>query len=396
MAQAPPLRHFLHIARRIYRKPLFQVAFFMLSVVLFSALLISYVERPGFGANIGSLWDGVWWAIVTMGTVGYGDKYPVTTGGRWVGIFLIFTGVGLMSLFTATIASVFVERRMKEGMGLEKIKAKEHIIICGWNRHTEEVIEGLTTYGAQRDRTIVLINELPVEEVESLRVKYAKYQLKFLRGDYVREEVLRRANLPQAQFVLIMADQSGGRHPERTDERTALTALTIKSLAPQVKTIAELLDEENRPHLKRANVDEIIVRGEHVGALLAGAVNSPGLPRCISQILSLGNRNKLWRAPIPHGFVNRPFRELALHYREREQAILIGVMKEKKAIRIDDILSDNTSAIDNFIREKLRETKKEFSVEKETLRVQINPDDDYPIAADDLAIILARNIPDAG
>jgi len=385
MAQAPPLRRFLHIARRTYRKPLLQVAFFVLSVVLFSALLIYYVERPGAAANIGSLWDGIWWAIVTMGTVGYGDKFPVTTGGRWVGIFLIFTGVGLMSLFTATIASVFVERRMKEGMGLEKIKAKEHIIICGWNRHAEEVIEGLTTYGAQRDRTIVLINELPMEEVENLRVKYSKYELKFLRGDYVREEVLRRANLPQAHFVMILADQTGGRHPERTDERTALAALTVKSLAPQVKTVAELLDEENRPHLKRANVDEIIVRGEHVGALLAGAVNSPGLPRCVSQLLSLGDKNKLWRVAIPHGFVNRPFKELALHYREKE-----------KAIRIDDILSDNTSAIDTFIREKLREAKRDFAVEKETLRVQLNPDDDYPVAADDLAIILARNIPNAG
>jgi voltage-gated potassium channel len=191
-----------------------------------------------------------------------------------------------------------------------------------------------------------------------------------------------------------MADQSGGHPRERSDERTALAALTVKSLAPHVKTIAELLNEESRPHLKRANVDEIVVRGEHVGSLLAGAINSPGLPRVISSILSLGDRNKLWRTNIPSMFVNKPFKELSSYYREKGHAILIGIMKEKKAIKLEDILSDNTSMIDTFIREKIRESKKEFSVEKDAVKININPDDDYMIAADDLAVVLSRSMPE--
>ena len=394
MGQMRHIRHFIKILSGIYHKTIVQVAAVTLAILFMSAVAVHYFENIQSGSNINTVWDGVWWAIVTMGTVGYGDKYPVTTGGRMVGIFLIFTGVGLMSLFTATIASTFVERRMKEGRGLETIKAKEHIIICGWNQHTDNVIQGLTTYGAMSERAIVLINELTVDEIETLRPKYSRYNLKFLRGDYVHEEVLLRANVSQATFVMIMADQSGGHPRERSDERTALAALTVKSLAPHVKTIAELLNEESRPHLKRANVDEIVVRGEHVGSLLAGAINSPGLPRVISSILSLGDRNKLWRTHIPGIFVNKPFRELSAHYREKDHAILIGIMKEKKAIKLEDILSDNTSMIDTFIREKIRESKKEFSVEKDAVKININPDDDYMIAADDLAVVLSRSMPE--
>lgn len=381
------------LVRIFIGKPLVQVAFITMVVIFFSATAVHYFEHLQSNSNISSFWDGVWWAIVTMGTVGYGDKYPVTSGGRFVGIFLIFTGIGLMSLLTATVASVFVERRIKEGKGLETVKVKDHIVICGWNQHTEEVLLGLTTYRIQEDSPIVLINELHVDAIEPLRLKYNKYHLKFLRGNFIHEDVLLRANIVKAKFVLIMADQSGGHMRERIDEKTTLTALTVKAMAPNVKIIVELLDAENRPHLKRANVDDIIVRGEHIGSLLASAVNSPGLPKAISGIISLGDNNKLRRVNIPHDFVGRTFRDLFGYFREKEHAILMGLLKEKKTMKLEDILTDNTSMIDNFIREKLREAKKDFARENDSIKVLINPEDDYVIAAEDLAIILSRSLP---
>jgi voltage-gated potassium channel len=310
-----------------------------------------------------------------------------------VGFVLMFFGVGMMSLFTATIASIFVEKKIKEGRGLETVKVKDHLIICGWNQHTEEVLAGLTTYGSMSDEPIVLINELSVDEVESLRVKYQKYNLKFLRGDYVREDVLLRANVSKARFALIMADVSGGHSRERTDERTTLTAHSIKYMAPKIKTIAELLDGKNRQHLERANVDEIIVRGEHIGSLLATAIKSPGLPRLISGMLSLGDSNKFWRIEIPKSFVGASFRDLSRYYREKQHAILIGFLKEKKAMKLEDVLSDNTSVIDTFIREKIRESKKDFFTEKDEARIIVNPPDDYTISPDDYAVVLSKTMP---
>ena len=364
-----------------------------LNVILLSSVGVHYFEQQAVDSNIHSVWDGIWWAVVTVATVGYGDRFPISVGGRIVGFVLMFFGVGMMSLLTATIASIFVEKKIMEDKGLEIVKVKDHLIICGWNQHTEEVLAGLTTYGLTGDAPIVLINELSVDEIESFRLKYKKFNLKFLRGDYVREDVLLRANIAGARFAVIMADVSGGHSRERTDERTALTALTIKYLAPQVKTIAELLDGENRQHLKRANVEEIIVRGEHIGSLLATAVKSPGLPRLISGMLSLGDTNKFWRVEIPKMFIGRSFRELSTHYREKQHAILIGFLKDKKAMKLEDLLSDNTSVIDNFIREKIRETKKDFYYEKDEARIVVNPAGDYTIGPDDYAVVLSKSMP---
>ena len=375
-----------------YRKRILQLATITLVIILLCSFAVFYFEHGETEANIHSLWDGLWWAMVTIGTVGYGDRYPVSVAGRLVGLLLIFSGVGLMSLLTATIASVFVERKIKEDKGLETVKVKDHIVICGWNQHTEEVLQGLTNSGSFEDVSIVLINELSIDEMDSLKIKYNKYELKFLRGDYIHEDVLLRANIKKARFALIMADLSGSHSHDRIDERTALAALTVKSVAPQAKIIAELLDEANKPHLRRTNVDEIIVRGEHLGSLLANAIISPGLPRIFSSIMSLGEKDRLWITDIPKSYVGRTFKELSGYFREK-QAIIIGVMRDKQDVKLEDLLSDNTSIIDSFIREKLKEAKKSFYVEKNDTNSVINPDDNYKILSEDNAVVLSKTKP---
>jgi voltage-gated potassium channel len=72
------------------------------------------VERDAPGSNIRTAEDALWWAYVTITTVGYGDKYPVTSEGRIIAVALITVGVGLFGTFTAFVASWFVEKREEE------------------------------------------------------------------------------------------------------------------------------------------------------------------------------------------------------------------------------------------------------------------------------------------
>ncbi len=71
-------------------------------------------EANAKGSNIHNFGDALWWAIVTVTTVGYGDKYPVTAGGRGVATVLMFVGIGLIGVLTATVASYFVEQSADE------------------------------------------------------------------------------------------------------------------------------------------------------------------------------------------------------------------------------------------------------------------------------------------
>ncbi len=68
------------------------------------------VVEEGSDGSIHTFGDALWWAITTVTTVGYGDKYPVTPAGRGIASFLMITGIALFGLLTANITTFFVER----------------------------------------------------------------------------------------------------------------------------------------------------------------------------------------------------------------------------------------------------------------------------------------------
>lgn len=83
-------------------------------VLEFGSLAILRIEQYADGANITSASDALWYVIVTISTVGYGDQYPVTNGGRLVGTLVIVTGVGIFGTFTGYLANLFLAPRKAE------------------------------------------------------------------------------------------------------------------------------------------------------------------------------------------------------------------------------------------------------------------------------------------
>lgn len=97
-----------HIFRNKTKGAFTSVTLIALLLVIFSAIVILQVEKDP-NSNIKTAEDALWWAYVTVTTVGYGDKFPVTTEGRIVAIVLMTAGVGLFGTFTGFLASWFVK-----------------------------------------------------------------------------------------------------------------------------------------------------------------------------------------------------------------------------------------------------------------------------------------------
>nr|WP_315203358.1 ion transporter [uncultured Flavobacterium sp.] len=96
-----------HVFANKAKGALTSVSIIAILLVIFSAIAILQVEKDP-NSNIKTAEDAIWWAYVTITTVGYGDKFPVTTEGRIIASVLMTAGVGLFGTFTAYVASLFV------------------------------------------------------------------------------------------------------------------------------------------------------------------------------------------------------------------------------------------------------------------------------------------------
>ena len=384
--------YFLNFVHTLHQEKIFFLFGGFFTLIFFGGLGFALSE-PGDG---GTFWTrlgrGLWWAMVTITTVGYGDVVPQTIPGRLVGAGLMVSGLIAITLLTATVASIFVQRKIRRERGLEAVTDHDHIIVLGWNRGGEQILRNLF-FRLDRRTPVVLVNNLPTENFEPLLVAFHDYNLRFVRGDFSREEILGKTNLSKARRVIILADRTDEDLPrDQVDQKTLLAALAVKSLHPKIRITAELIFPENRTHLERAHVDDIIIRGEYDSSLIASSTESEGLFKIMQSLLSPEGPN-FWVVKIPPRFHGQTVKAFAAILREDYQALLIGLYTEGYKIRLEELLSPEPTAIDEFIYRKFTEAGKTHLFGRQKIEFQINPPDDHLISPNEIAVVISSSPP---
>ncbi len=368
--------------RLLIRNSFFQVGMGIFMVMILGGLILRSLET-------GAITEGetpFWWAIVTMTTVGYGDYAPSTSEGRIFAVLVMFAGISLTAMFTAVISSIFVAKRIREDKGLEKVNVKNHIILCGWNRNADKIIDSIQYLSEGRRKDLVLINDLDEESVARLKTRYRDIHLHFVAGDYTSEQILQRASLEDADTIIIIpSDVDATIH--NPDEKTILATLTIKGLEPNKRLIAYLYSRDNLTHIKRANADEVVISDDFGAYMLASHVVDPGIPQTLNRLLDNVSENRFKRVDIPGEFVGQSFDKLFDHFRNNNGSLLIGVFSEEENLGIGEVLSADSSALDAFIERKLKDGGVSLQEESKISTV-INPDNNYIIKDGERAIII--------
>lgn len=376
---------------------LFKVMGGILVLAILSAFAVMHFESRHPGNNMISdpnesfpakIAETVWWAIITMTTVGYGDKYPITTGGRLVGVFVAFSGVALVSIFTATISSVLVARKIKEGKGLQDIYMKGHTLICGWNFNAESLLMTFEALQEKAQSGIVLVNDVQEDVMNDIILRYKQLNLKYVRGDFSNEIALNRANIKSARAVIVLPDASE-KVMSQADEKTLLTVLVAKSLNPRIKVYAHILNPGNISHARHANIDEFILSDEYTGFLLANHVIAPGVPQFFNDLMNLSKTSKVQRVAIPENYLGKKAVDLQNYFKTSQNAIFLGLVSEEERFNVKEILTDRRSYLDAYIERKLQESGRGTGL-RQKIGVTINPPDDYIIQPRDQALILTR------
>ncbi|MCK4312166.1 MAG: NAD-binding protein [Candidatus Cloacimonetes bacterium] len=356
-------------------------------VVIAGAIGVLMFEYKGTGNNIKDFFDAIWWALVTITTVGYGDLVPITFWGRIIGIIFIFLGFIIFSTFTAFIASSFIDKKIKERKGLNKIKEKNHVLICGWNSSTRKILDFMSKRDPALIPNIVLINELDEGEFTALQNHYPDLQIRFIKGDFTNQEILIKGNIKDAQHIILLYDESKP-NSAPSDERTIIAAHNIAYLKLKGKISLQLHDEKYLPNIRRETVQNVVIYDDVGGNLLANSTMNPSVPDFIQEVLKFNEGKGFKEFDIPPDYINKTYRELFQYLDEERHLILLGIVSVRLEVSIDQILSDDTSSIDQFIKSQFELSGKKFKMEEAKSNVKIKPDDNYIIQNTDKAIVL--------
>ena len=368
--------------RKLIRNSFFQVGAGLFIVMIIGGVVIMYLEA----GSITEKETPFWWAIVTMTTVGYGDFSPSTPEGRLFAVFIMFAGIALVSLLTASISSIYVAKRIREDKGLEKINISDHIVLCGWNQNAESIIDSLRNLSEKDSLHLVLVNDIHEDIVNHLWNKYKDIDLHFVAGDFTSEEILKRASIEDANTVVVIPnidDEKIG----SPDEKTIFATLTIKSISSTVRVVAYLMQRENLTHIRRANVDEVVLSDDFGAYMLASHVMDPGIPQTTKGLLNASSDERLKRVDIPSQFIGRPFDDLFNYFRSTNGSILVGLFSEEENLGIGEVLSADSSALDAFIERKLNEGGISLQEESKVTTV-INPKSNFLIEEGQRAIVI--------
>ena len=124
-----------------------------LAVYLLLVLLVVAAESGNDDASIRSFGDGVWYSLVTLTTVGYGDKFPVTGAGKVLGFVFLLGSLGFLGLLVGKINENIQARRERKRMGLDGTDMTGHVVIIGWNDFSRSITRQLL--GADREVAII-------------------------------------------------------------------------------------------------------------------------------------------------------------------------------------------------------------------------------------------------
>lgn len=282
---------------------LFAFAFTVFGTTTLLGGVSMFLVEVRLNPSIDSVFDGIWWSLVTMTTVGFGDITPVTGLGRIIGAVLMIAGMFNLALFAGIVGSSLVRGMLS--IREEQFRMSDHVnhvVVCGYDESTHLLLTALRDeLDLSKTRTVIFDTH---ERPAALPPEFL-----WVQGDQTKESELDKVRLTHAAAVIV----SGSRDvtPQAADARTILTAFTIRSFLRHnqaqvaqrhspLYVVCEILDSENVNHARTAGADEVIETRKIGYSMIAHAIACHGTATTMSHVLMSGAHN-LYIGKIPGG-----------------------------------------------------------------------------------------------
>jgi len=254
---------------------------------LIASMMIYVFEGAGQNPNITSLFDAIYWAVVTVTTVGYGDITPVTHEGRFISILVIITGLGAITFLTSIIVSAFGEKlpEIKQTRVLNQVaKTKDLNLICGYGKIGQIVSDKLRARGEK-----ILVIENDPEKVK--KAELDGHQV--LEADATKSETLLKLKFCDNVKSVIAVTHN--------DIINVFITINARSLCKRVEIIARCSEKSVATKLKLAGANHLIMPEEIAGLLGAVYIGQPVAFDALQAILTRKKSARIDEVEVKRG-----------------------------------------------------------------------------------------------
>ncbi|TCP32821.1 voltage-gated potassium channel [Sphingomonas sp. BK235] len=295
-ATSAPLRR--RTALPVWLSLLWRVALVMALIGI--ALAGHWFDRDGLRDNIDgrvSFADVLYFTMITVTTVGYGDIVPVTVHARLFDTFVVTPIRLFVWLIFLGSAYDFLFRRVWDGWRMRVIQQRleGHVVVAGYGTSGVEAVAELIRRGAP-PAMIVVVDErsAAIEAAEKLGVNV-------LQGDATRNATLEAVRITRAKAVIVAAGR---------DDTSILILLTARGLAPNVPLSVVIRSEDNEPLARQAGATTVINPASFAGVLLAGSTHGEHLADYIADLAAHGGRVALHERDVTAAEVGKALSQL--------------------------------------------------------------------------------------
>jgi len=285
-------------------------------IISVSSVLIYVMEANNPNSPIDTLFEAVYWSIVTISTVGFGDITPVTEAGRVVAMLVIVAGIGVFSFTTSLIVTSFTEKldEIKDTKSIDDIaKLKEFYLICGYSKVAREVAKEL----GKKNNVIIIENNS--QKVDSAK-KDGLIALNYDPGSIESYKKLRIDMDTQIKAILCLS---------HSDVDNVYTALTVRSFNKDVFILSILINKTNRNKLNFAGVNELFYEKELVGIIAKEFVGQPVAFEAIHALRTNYNGIEVQEILITQRIL-KSYALVGQLQNDKYRIILLGVYKNNK------------------------------------------------------------------
>ena len=292
----------------------------ILSLIIYLSivLIIFLIEQSNPDSNIKSFSDALWYSIVTLTTIGYGDKYPVTGLGKIFALFFVLGSVGILGFVISQISNKIMKAMEEKKLGYNGTKFENHVVIINWNNFAQQIVLQIVNAG----KKVVIVTKVK-EDVDYIYHNFDSKLVFVLFNDLFDNSAFQKVNIEKATSVLLNFED---------DTENLVNLISLKNIHPETSYVVSLNNPSLKSTFQSLGVTFTLSKNEVAAKLVASYVFEPevakiteGLMSSASDIDDLGMMQ--YKVIQTNEYLNFKCFDLFIELKQNFNMILVGISK---------------------------------------------------------------------